>query len=218
MQTPCNCHLNGFIRLYIWAAKLLYHPFAWAYDTVAWLVSFGYWPQWRRDAMNYLLPGLILETGFGTGALLVEMVQGGYDVIGLEPSKQMHQAARRKLARHGVRAKLLMGRTQHLPFLDKAFDSVLSTFPTNYIFDPKTQSDVLRVLKLGGRWIIVGIGVRFKSAVLNWLVGWILGKKQRQWLQNFTRSVRKVGFDVFIIDHQTEAYCLPLLMLERNDA
>jgi len=217
MQNPRIYQLLGFPRLYLWAAELLYHRFAWAYDAVAWVVSLGYWSRWRRDALHYLLPGLILETGFGTGALLIEMVQRGHNVIGLEPSKQMHEVTRRKTARKNVQAKLVNGRTQHLPFKDKIFNTVLSTFPTNYIFEKDTQHEIFRVLELGGRWVIIGVGVDYKSALINWLVGWFLGKMDHPWMQTFMQCACEVGFRFSVIEHETEAYSLPVILLERTN-
>src|SRR5581483_5728728 len=36
------------------AFHLLYHQLAWAYDTVAWLVSGGAWRAWARATLPYL--------------------------------------------------------------------------------------------------------------------------------------------------------------------
>src|SRR5262249_29890437 len=44
---------------------------------------------------------------------------------------------------------------QRLPFDDASFDDVVSTFPTEYIADPKTIREIARVLRPGGRLIIV---------------------------------------------------------------
>jgi ubiquinone/menaquinone biosynthesis C-methylase UbiE len=46
---------------------------------------------------------------------------------------------------------------QSLPFPDEAFDSVVSTFPSNYIFDPSTLQEVRRTLKNGGRFIVLPV-------------------------------------------------------------
>jgi len=62
-------HLKLIIKPYFEAAELLYHQFAWAYDAVAWGVSFGYWSRWWRDALKCLLDGSVLEIGFGTSDL-----------------------------------------------------------------------------------------------------------------------------------------------------
>ena len=50
--------MNRFLRLW-WTVvrtmfRLLYGPFAWTYDGVAWLVSLGQWTAWGRVALRYL--------------------------------------------------------------------------------------------------------------------------------------------------------------------
>jgi SAM-dependent methyltransferase len=44
---------------------------------------------------------------------------------------------------------------QALPFIDASFDSVVSTFPTDYIFDPAALGEIVRVLRPGGRLVVV---------------------------------------------------------------
>src|SRR5229473_1007413 len=59
---------------------------------------------------------------------------------------------RRKLSE---KAQVIHGSAQHLPFSDASFDSVISTFPSEYIYDPDTIAEVERVLRSGGRLIVV---------------------------------------------------------------
>ncbi|NJP04278.1 MAG: hypothetical protein HC837_00930 [Chloroflexaceae bacterium] len=40
----------AFIR---WAFDRFYRECAWTYDTVAWLVSWGYWQRWTHAALPY---------------------------------------------------------------------------------------------------------------------------------------------------------------------
>ena len=56
---------------------LLYHQLAFTYDAVAWLVSLGQWPAWRRLALQFVQPGPILELAYGTGGLFVDMIEAG---------------------------------------------------------------------------------------------------------------------------------------------
>ena len=49
----------------------------------------------------------------------------------------------------------MQGSAQHLPFDAASFDTVVSTFPSEYIYDPATIAEVERVLRSGGRLIVI---------------------------------------------------------------
>jgi ubiquinone/menaquinone biosynthesis C-methylase UbiE len=65
--------MTWFARLYLWATHRLYDEFAWAYDLASWLVSLGRWSGWRRRALDHVVGQRVLEVGFGTGGLLLEL-------------------------------------------------------------------------------------------------------------------------------------------------
>lgn len=202
------------LKAYYWAAELLYHPFAWTYDFVAWLVSFGYWSRWRLDALHYLTAGTILEIGFGTGELLIEMTSRGYDVVGLELSPQMHRVTGHKLRRVGHEVKRLRGRAEAIPLPSGFFNNVVSTFPSNYILHDDTLQEIYRVLGEDGRLVIVGMGVQYTDGLRRWLTGWIFAGNQEAWIEYFLKKVEKFGYKSTVIEHKHQAYSLPVLILE----
>jgi len=206
-----------FIKSYLWVAELLYQPFAWAYDFIAWLVSFGRWSQWRRDALGYLLPGNVLELGFGTGELLFEMARLGIDAVGVDVSKPMQSVTRRKQVRKGIYVKHVCGRSQSLPFSARSFTNILSTFPSNYIVDLATLKEVSRVLDSGGRWVIIGLGVSLKSRLWRMFFGWIYGDLAHSWVNQFAMYAKKSSLSLKVLEHDTDQYCLPVLILEPKD-
>lgn len=148
------------VRLYLWATRRLYNEFAWAYDLVSWLVSLGQWSRWRSATLQHIAGQRVLEIGFGTGELLCEMSEKGLRVTGLDPSPPMRRTAARKLRLRGLRVPLVAGVAQALPFASGVFDTVVATFPAEYILSPHTFAEAARVLVPRGLLIISGLYCR----------------------------------------------------------
>lgn len=117
----------------------------------------GQWRVWQRLVLTRLKGHDVLELGCGLGDLLADMLEAGYNCRAVEHSPQMVAAARDTLQRRNVDTgkRVLQGSAQHLPFPDASFDTVVSTFPSEYIYDPDTISEVERVLRPGGRLIVI---------------------------------------------------------------
>jgi len=147
--------------------KLLYHQFAFSYDLVASLVSLGLWKSWVFSAREYLNGPKVLEIGHGTGHLLRALSELGLWVIGLEESWQMQELARKNLENAGLKLKSVNAVAQTIPFKSNLFDQVVATFPSDYIADPLTLTEIYRVLLPGGSLIVVP-------------VAWITGKNWSQ--------------------------------------
>ena len=147
----------------IWAALVrgafwvLYNPLAWMYDWVSSVVSLGLWHDWQRASLPEIRGQRVLEVGFGTGEMLLELEKSGYGLAGLDLSRRMAGIAQQKLRRRGVGVPLVRGRGEQLPFADAAFDTVLSTFPAKFMVDADTLSEVARVLCPGGRAVVVAV-------------------------------------------------------------
>jgi ubiquinone/menaquinone biosynthesis C-methylase UbiE len=140
------------------AFTLLYHQFAWAYDWVSRTFFRGQWRTWQRAAIPALagIPGpAVLEVGLGTGDLQSDLVLAGYVPCGIDLSPAMVRIARRKGRRAGHAPRIARAASQALPFPAGTFDGVVSTFPSEYIFDPRTIAEIARVLRPGGRLVVV---------------------------------------------------------------
>lgn len=164
------------------AFHLLYYPLAFTYDIVAWIVSAGEWTDWRRCVIPYLLPGPVLEIAHGTGTLSLDMSERGYAVTAVDLSPAMGNIARGKkrkwLSRSGsglprdrvanpdnsaAGPSLVRADVQRLPLRAGFFSSAAATFPADFLFQLGTFREVHRVLRPGGRWIIL------PSAFPEWL-------------------------------------------------
>ncbi len=154
-----RAYQRAFFHVYGWASVRLYHELAWAYDPISRFVSAGRWAAWRGFALDYVVGPRVLELGFGTGELLIEMRSRGLHPVGLESSPEMHRVTRRKLTALSLSVPRVRAPAQRLPFASGAFDSVLSTFPAGYMLDAATLHEVARVLTPGGRLVIGGLSV-----------------------------------------------------------
>ena len=151
----------------------LYGPLAPVYDLITRLCFAGEWDRWQAAAAARLRGARVLELGPGTGALAARLVRSGLDYTGLEPSGPMLAVARRRLRASGGPFNLVRGRAQHLPFKAGTFDAVLATFPTEYALDPVAWSEVFRVLRPGGRWVVVYAGALNPTGLRRRLAGWL---------------------------------------------
>ena len=145
-----------YVRLIRWAFARFYREFAWTYDLVAAAVSGGRWSAWGQATLPYLR-GRVLELGCGTGSLQRALARelGSEPVVGLDASPQMLALTRRKLAASGQSYRLVRAVAQALPFPGTSFDSIVATFPSEYIIDPATLAELRRVLRPGGRVVVV---------------------------------------------------------------
>lgn len=149
---------------------LLYHPLAFAYDAVAAVVSFGHWNQWIESMLPFLIGDRVLELGFGPGHLQPVLHERFSSVYGLDESREMVRIAKKRLAKmdDGASHRLVRGITQALPFPDNSFDCLVSSFPSEYISDDLTLSEVRRVLAPDGRIVVLPV-VWPRNRLLAWL-------------------------------------------------
>jgi ubiquinone/menaquinone biosynthesis C-methylase UbiE len=162
--------MRTILRLFF---RLLYHPFAFTYDLVSWTVSFGRWKDWIMEVLPFIEGTRVLEIGHGPGHLQRILLSRGLVAVGLDESRQMGHLAKQRIDRFFqekentasaspsthqrayAQSNIARGVAQTLPFSASVFDSVVSTFPAEYIFDPLTLDEAHRVLTETGRFIIL---------------------------------------------------------------
>jgi len=142
------------VRLAFW---VLYHPLAWSYDWVSKIVSVGHWREWQRAGLSRVRGQRVLELAFGTGDGLSDLHAAQHQVVGLDLSPSMVRITQRKLRRRGLSIPLVRGRTQQLPFANACFDSVVATFPAEFIVERPTLGEIARILQPGGQAVIVAM-------------------------------------------------------------
>jgi ubiquinone/menaquinone biosynthesis C-methylase UbiE len=163
----------------------LYHQFAFAYDLVAAVVSFGHWNNWILEVIPFIQGTRTLELGHGPGHLQRVLLNRGLVSVAMDESAPMGRLAKRNLTKvHSAssiqitdtstpqpgyaQTRLTRGIAQQLPFREASFDTVIATFPTEYITDPLTLSEIKRCLSDGGRLVVLFAAMP-KNRFLSWL-------------------------------------------------
>jgi ubiquinone/menaquinone biosynthesis C-methylase UbiE len=144
-----------WFRLINFGFHLLYHQLAPTYDLVSWLVSFGNWRAWQFAALPFIKGPDVLDLAHGPGHMLIALHQAGYNVTGVDLSPQMGQLAMRKIRTNQAPVSLLQAPAQNLPITSGSFDTVLATFPTEFIAEEKCLKEIHRILREDGRLVIV---------------------------------------------------------------
>ncbi|MGD8473340.1 MAG: methyltransferase domain-containing protein [Anaerolineae bacterium] len=211
-------------RLYMWATHRLYDELAWAYDVVSWCVSLGRWSSWRRAALDQVVGRRILELGFGTGELLSEMAERGWDLVGLDASVAMHRVTGRKLARSGIDIPRVRGVTQCIPFANQSFDTAVCTFPAEYILHPATLHEVARVLRGpdpvsgegGGRLVMVGLTIEVDLPFWRRSMGFLFGRQDASALERFGYLAHAAGLRMKVVEMDRGRVRVPVVIAKRT--
>ncbi len=205
---------QGMYRLLVLAFNALYYPLAPLYDKISYYSFVGQWPKWQQSAIPRIQGKRVLEIGCGTGSLLSEMLGRGFKAYGVDASPRMLSQARKKLNAAGFSGRIIQSQVQHLPFPDNCFETVISTFPSQYIADPASLNEIQRVLYPGGRLVIVDAALlkpfNLPAKILTWIYRVILGYGGRN-VQGINLPLAQAGLirrDETFEDEQGEAHII----------
>jgi SAM-dependent methyltransferase len=108
--------------------------------------------RFAQELARFLDPALpVLEVGVGTGVVALGLTELGYDLVGVDLSFPMLQAARRR-----VGPSILQCDARRLPFADGSFDQAYSVWVLHVVGDVEAVlREVGRVLGPGGRYVVV---------------------------------------------------------------
>lgn len=116
--------------------------------------------------------GKLLEVGCGIANDLVQYAKRGFQVTGIDLSKDSIELAIKHFSLLGIKADLRNADAEELPFFDNSFDVVYSFGVLHHTTDTeKAISEVYRVLKPGGMAVIM----LYHTHSLNYVAHKLLG-------------------------------------------
>lgn len=176
----------------------LFDSIAGDYDRLNHLLSLGIDRTWRHRALKRITDGddekRILDIACGTGDFSIEIAKHsspGTSVTGLDLSEGMLKVMRQKVHKAGLEDRIAaeQGNSERMRFDDGTFDRVTIAFGIRNFQDrEKALKEILRVLKEGGRLVILELSVP-SNTVFRWFYclyftkilpligGWISGDK-----------------------------------------
>ena len=203
-------------RLYLWACERLYLELAGYYDAVSWIVSGGYWRRWQSGVWEEVAGHDVLELGFGTGELLIQGGRRKLAMVGLDRSPAMLDVARRRARRVKVPTHVVLGDGRALPFDDGRFDTVMATFPAGDILEPVTLLEVRRVLRPGGRVVILGLWVALDLGVFGRILPVFYGRLSKEVQATIAARVVAAGFVPRWVEQKAGRFTVGMLVAERK--
>lgn len=173
-----------------------YDRVAGIYDALEWMMEFRF-RGWRRELWSLVAGERVLEVGIGTGKNLPFHPRGPA-ITAIDLSEKMLRRARRRQARLGARAEILVADVEALPFADASFDEVVATFVFCSVPDPVAGlRELRRVLRPGGRLLLLE-HVLSKRPLIARLMNWADPIPFHLWGAHINRdtleNVRVAGF------------------------
>lgn len=177
--------------------RALFDSIAKDYDKLNHILSLGVDKTWRKRAIKVIAedrPQQILDIACGTGDFSIEIARHtnpATTVTGLDLSDGMLEVMDRKVAQAGLSGRIStqQGNSEAMSFEDCSFDRVTIAFGIRNFENRETAlKEILRVLKPGGRLVILELSVPsnpvlrwcyelYFTKVLPWVGGVVSGEK-----------------------------------------
>jgi ubiquinone/menaquinone biosynthesis C-methylase UbiE len=124
--------------------------------------------KYRRELLTHA-SGNILEIGFGTGLNLPHYPKQVQEITTVDPNVGMYQRAQRRINKTSIKVDQRVLSGERLPFEERTFDCVVSTFTLCSIEDVRQAvAEVYRVLKPGGKFLFLEHGLSPEPNIQKW--------------------------------------------------
>lgn len=178
--------------------KSLFNSISADYDRLNHVLSLNVDKTWRKRALKHITDikgaGEVLDVACGTGDFSIEIALHSSDsvaITALDLSEGMLEVMRRKVAKASLQGRISIsqGNCEKMDFPDNRFDRVTIAFGIrNFEHREDALREILRVLKPGGRLVILELSVpsnRFLrwcyclyfTKLLPWIGGLVSGDK-----------------------------------------
>lgn len=122
-----------------------------------------------RQATIGAARGRVLEIGIGSGLNLPLYCPAVDPVFGIDPSPELLDRARKRIADAHVTVSLVRASAEQLPFADAVFDTLVMTWTLCSIQNPSAALvEMRRVLKSRGRLLFVEHGLSPEPRITRW--------------------------------------------------
>ena len=128
-------------------------------------------PSFQEQRRVALLPakGRVLEIGFGTGLNVPHYPPDVAYLAAVESSAVLEDTVAARVTAGSMPIDILCHAAEDLPWADRSFDCVVSTWTLCTIADPvRALAQIRRVLKEGGRLVFLEHGLSDSALVARW--------------------------------------------------
>jgi len=121
--------------------------------------------------------GRLLEIGYGSGVFMPELAARCEELFGIDVHPHAAEVESR-LKEHGVKAELVSGSAEHLPYAPSTFDAVVAVSSLEFVPDAAAAArETRRVLRPDGCLVLVTPG---HSPLVDWGLRVLTGESAQQ--------------------------------------